>query len=282
MGQYFLLVNETRKEFIRSYCLGYGAKAFEWCANRISGVIYYLTYDRRNLSFKSGDLNKKLYLGRWKGNKIALVGDYFSEDLYDTAKKEYKDISSAVGKEILNLTDKDIRSSDIDIFNKDKCSRLRVVTREDCNGLDKVIQEAFRQGGLFVNDTRKEYICGACAGLSDTYQFLRLDADDWTSGIGLYLLLLTDSSELTDSDCDRVKYAGYWHLCSVRFVSESHKDFLKIVRNYKNITSCVLPEYLDFVDIKNKNTKICDLCDNENRRWNEVVADLFNESVNQL
>jgi hypothetical protein len=42
MGQYFIAVNKTKQEYVRSWDIGGVAKLWEWCANRTAGIFPYL------------------------------------------------------------------------------------------------------------------------------------------------------------------------------------------------------------------------------------------------
>ncbi len=94
MGQYYKFVNLTKKEVVNPWDLGGVAKLIEWCANPQAGVIPYLLWQSDGAG--GGDHpnpEKMKYLGRWAGDKIVLIGDYDSSDLYHKASKQYLDIS---------------------------------------------------------------------------------------------------------------------------------------------------------------------------------------------
>jgi hypothetical protein len=42
MGQYFMPVNTTKKEYVRSWDIGGFAKLWEWCVNSQAGIFPYL------------------------------------------------------------------------------------------------------------------------------------------------------------------------------------------------------------------------------------------------
>ncbi|MBE0573343.1 hypothetical protein IH575_00365 [Candidatus Dojkabacteria bacterium] len=95
MGQYFIAVNKTKKEYVTAWEIGGGAKLWEWCANREAGIFPYLL--RRSNESGGGDVQHNVpnpqYAGRWAGDEVYLVGDYDSSDLYDKAKAEYANIA---------------------------------------------------------------------------------------------------------------------------------------------------------------------------------------------
>lgn len=82
MGQYWLAVNLDKKEFVDPHKLGSGLKLWEQLANSpgVGAALIILTAampERRG----GGDLDNtsiagKNAIGRWAGNRIAIVGDY--------------------------------------------------------------------------------------------------------------------------------------------------------------------------------------------------------------
>jgi hypothetical protein len=115
MGQYFRAVNKTKKEVVCPWCLGGGAKLWEWAANPVGAVFVLLL--RKSSGSGGGDyygyrpqvielsesspgkladvLARASYLegspapidpssivGRWAGDEVYLVGDYDSSRLY--------------------------------------------------------------------------------------------------------------------------------------------------------------------------------------------------------
>lgn len=85
MGQYHILVNLSKKQFVTPSGLGFGAKQVEH-VDAMGPVLYYLTMvpERRGGGdLLEGDCNY-VFIGSWLGDKIAVVGDYsLNEDLPD-------------------------------------------------------------------------------------------------------------------------------------------------------------------------------------------------------
>jgi len=128
MGQYFLLVNLDKKEYVDPHKIGGLLKLWEWCVNRQANIIPWLLakgpQDGTSLcriQFRSefkDEEDKKSYLnmiqeeaetpigkghfktaGRWAGDRIILIGDYDESLLYDKVKEEYKEISDELKDE---------------------------------------------------------------------------------------------------------------------------------------------------------------------------------------
>ena len=100
MGQYFVLINKTKKQYVCPWCLGGVAKLWEWCAGNHSAVFPYLL--RRSSGLGGGDVaSPEIYplAGSWVGDEISLVGDYDESHDFDTAFSNYENISVALGEE---------------------------------------------------------------------------------------------------------------------------------------------------------------------------------------
>lgn len=113
MGQYFMLVNVSKREFLHPHKLGMGLKLWEICANKGAGVLVYLL--RKSDELGGGDIDdpaKAKWAGHWAGDSIFVVGDYDSSKLFQEAEGEYKamneqlpykDVSLEVRKEYENF-----------------------------------------------------------------------------------------------------------------------------------------------------------------------------------
>jgi len=80
MGQYHLLVNSDKKEYVNPRDLGFGAKQLEHCGflGDLPQVQYLLTTSSRargNGDFPLTEYNAA-FLGRWAGDRVFILGDY--------------------------------------------------------------------------------------------------------------------------------------------------------------------------------------------------------------
>lgn len=128
MGQYFVAVNKTKKEFICPWCVGGCAKLWEWAANPWGGLFTILL--RQSDATGGGDygagppkiinLDSKMtgeelttmigklsnegdsftaghsIVGSWAGDHVVLVGDYDSSGLFKKAFSKYRNVSEDV------------------------------------------------------------------------------------------------------------------------------------------------------------------------------------------
>ena len=80
MGQYFRVVNKTKKEYVSPWDIGGGAKLWEWCANHTAGIFPYLL--RKSNEGGGGDINfdDPQFAGRWAGDE-ELVAKHFCKNM---------------------------------------------------------------------------------------------------------------------------------------------------------------------------------------------------------
>src|SRR5712692_10463675 len=99
MGQYFKIVNLDKREVVSPWGIGGVAKWWEWLANNQARVFVWLF--RKSDGDGGGDIHERdgyETLGRWAGDRVALVGDYDSSGLYNEADG-CKDISELLYQE---------------------------------------------------------------------------------------------------------------------------------------------------------------------------------------
>ena len=113
MGQYYVIVNIEKKEFLHPHQFGDGLKLLEFGCNScdiLTGLTILLA-DENNNRYWWNLKSKDSIIGSWAGNKIVIAGNYADPDkfgiktatkedpncnLYDKATKYYKDVSLAV------------------------------------------------------------------------------------------------------------------------------------------------------------------------------------------
>jgi len=84
MGQYFQIVNLTKKEYLDPHKCASGLKFFELLAadppTKILGFLLRLSNEGGG-----GDIDTtgKKYVGRWAGDSIVIVGDYDRSNIYE-------------------------------------------------------------------------------------------------------------------------------------------------------------------------------------------------------
>lgn len=76
MGQYWYPVNLTKREYVHPHKLGSGLKLWEQLASEGTGRALVILCAAMPEPRGGGDLEPDPIIGRWAGNRIALVGDY--------------------------------------------------------------------------------------------------------------------------------------------------------------------------------------------------------------
>jgi len=96
MGQYFLVVNTDKKEYLMPHNFGSGLKFLEFTSDS-NGVLTGLAHLLGQSSDPSGMGGTDPEItGRWIGDHVVIVGDYDESQLYNTANETYKNISNKV------------------------------------------------------------------------------------------------------------------------------------------------------------------------------------------
>jgi hypothetical protein len=76
MGQYHMVVNLDKKEFLDPHSLGCGLKLMEQAGTQFGTAGALLILLACSNGRGGGDCFKHPYVGRWAGDHIAVVGDY--------------------------------------------------------------------------------------------------------------------------------------------------------------------------------------------------------------
>jgi len=77
MGQYHVLVNFDKKEYVHPWALGNGLKLFEqlFAENGMKDALFVLMASKSN-GRGGGDLGDGMVVSRWAGDRVAFIGDY--------------------------------------------------------------------------------------------------------------------------------------------------------------------------------------------------------------
>ena len=97
MGQYYLIINKTKKQYLNPHRFGDGLKLLEFGPSG-RGTMYALALLlRQSDEGGGGDYpGENPVVGSWAGDEIAIVGDYDSSRLFQTADEEYEEMSAKV------------------------------------------------------------------------------------------------------------------------------------------------------------------------------------------
>lgn len=102
MGQYHLLVNLSKREFVDPHRLGVGLKLAEQMSFPLTAVALYASLPCSN-GRGGGDLRDHPWIGRWAGDRIAVVGDYALEEDLPGAHTAYSNCRAGVFKDVSDL-----------------------------------------------------------------------------------------------------------------------------------------------------------------------------------
>lgn len=96
MGQYYMIANLDKKEFLYPHKMGSGLKLLEIAGSNLPRILTLLLQDSDGRGGGDGDIDNSIiseFCGRWAGDRIAIVGDYDSKDIYGQLDEQYTDIS---------------------------------------------------------------------------------------------------------------------------------------------------------------------------------------------
>ena len=94
MGQYYKVVNKTKKEFLDPHSFGHGAKLMEFVCDAEGMLQSLAILLAEGIGRGGGDFSSdNPLIGSWSGDEITIVGDYADSGLYEIARKSYKNIS---------------------------------------------------------------------------------------------------------------------------------------------------------------------------------------------
>ena len=86
MGQYHMLVNLDKGEYINPHQLGAGLKLGEQLGTHPgTGAALIILLASASNGKGGGDLDEHPFIGHWRGERIAMVGDYDDDTQYNIA-----------------------------------------------------------------------------------------------------------------------------------------------------------------------------------------------------
>lgn len=82
MGQYHLLVNSEKKEYVNPRMLDMGMKQMEHCGflGDLPLIQYLLTTASPGRGGGDFGADERLFIGRWAGDRVFILGDYTEEN----------------------------------------------------------------------------------------------------------------------------------------------------------------------------------------------------------
>jgi len=94
MGQYFVIANTTKKEYLHPHRFGEGLKFMEFTMDS-AGILHGFAHLMAQSS-EGVHVDCEAVTGRWIGDHVLIVGDYDNSEIFDEAYKSYNDISEMV------------------------------------------------------------------------------------------------------------------------------------------------------------------------------------------
>ena len=107
MGQYFLIANQNKQQFIDPFRLPVSEKIPALLnSDLINSLLPYLivgSQNRQYLKFKEAGYYTQKYLGAWFGDPVDLLGDYDEEEQSRIVRSEYENISIEISAIVFEL-----------------------------------------------------------------------------------------------------------------------------------------------------------------------------------
>lgn len=135
MGQYHILVNLDKREYVHPHELGLGLKQYEHTGfeGSLSDAMYLLSMSSPESG--GGDFPKiENVSGRWCGDRIVIVGDYTPENaipnvpdshtLYEIAIANYTNISDSIRSAFEKIYDIRYELDEFDMWKRDALSNM--------------------------------------------------------------------------------------------------------------------------------------------------------------
>lgn len=96
MGQYYMVVNLERREYLNPLRFGNGCKVreFGFSSYGVMSALAILLAKSSEIA-GGGEFDSEI-TGAWAGNRIVIIGDYDESGLYQRLNDDYVDVSSEV------------------------------------------------------------------------------------------------------------------------------------------------------------------------------------------
>lgn len=95
MGQYHILVNIDKKEYVNPWDIGCSGKHWEQVGyeKSMADTLYVLSIAQGNEPRGGGDIKGHELVGHWAGDRCAIVGDYYTDEDDDPKFKNLFDLT---------------------------------------------------------------------------------------------------------------------------------------------------------------------------------------------
>ncbi len=102
MGQYYMIVNLDKQEYLNPLRFGDGCKVREFGFSSYGAMSALAILLAKSSVLEGGGEFESELTGAWAGNRITIIGDYDKTGLYQRLREEYTDISSEVLRVMMN------------------------------------------------------------------------------------------------------------------------------------------------------------------------------------
>ena len=98
MGQYHILVNIDKKEYVSPWDIGGMGKHWEQIGyeKSMADTLYVLSIAQGNEKRGGGDICGHELVGHWSGDRCAIVGDYYTDKDDDAKFKNLFDLTDSL------------------------------------------------------------------------------------------------------------------------------------------------------------------------------------------
>lgn len=96
MGQYYMIVNLDKREYLNPLRFGDGCKVREFGFSSYGAMSALAILLAKSSRLEGGGEFESGLTGAWAENRIVIIGDYDESGLYQRLSKEYTDISPEV------------------------------------------------------------------------------------------------------------------------------------------------------------------------------------------